>query len=95
MQLDRQSSYLIQDMPISFVFSHKDLGILIDNILKFHSHIRKLVCFVNSLTNNIILSAVCRKADFILNIYVSHIIPLLEYGSCLWNTSYLGDSRVL
>ena len=26
-----------------------------------------------------------------MNIYVSHIRPLLEYASCVWNTGYLGD----
>ena len=30
-----------------------------------------------------------------MSIYTSHIRPLLEYASCVWNTGYLGDLRLL
>ena len=89
------SPYTISGNPIRFAVSHKDLGVLVDNSLKFHSHIKELSRFVNGLTSNILASTVCRDECFIRNIYTSHIRPLLEYGCCLWNTGYLGDLRML
>ena len=40
-------------------------------------------------------STLCRDRDFILNIYVSHIRPKLEYGSLLWNLGYVGDAKLV
>ena len=53
------------------------------------------MCYTKNLTTNILSSTLCRDCEFILNIYQSHIRPLLEYGSPLWNTGYLGDLRLL
>ena len=30
-----------------------------------------------------------------MGIYTAHVRPKLEYGSCLWNTGYIGDLRRL
>ena len=30
-----------------------------------------------------------------MNVYSSYIRPKLEYGSCVWNVGYLGDTRML
>ena len=87
--------YTINDSPIRVVTSHKDLGVLVDDTLKFHPHINNVVCFANNLTTNILSSTLCRESEFVLNIYLFHIRPLLEYGCCLWNTGYMGDLRLL
>lgn len=89
------SPYNVNGTNISFVPSYRDLGVLVDIDLKFHSHIMNRVRFVNCLTNNILSSTVCREAEFIINIYTSHVRPILEYGSSVWNTGYLGDLRQL
>jgi hypothetical protein len=30
-----------------------------------------------------------------LSLYVAHVRPLIEYASCVWNTGYRGDCRLL
>ena len=90
-----QSPYKIGDQPIAFASEHPDLGVLAHRSLKFHSHIRKTAGMCGGLTTNILASTLCREADFVMNIYVSHIRPKLEYCSCVWNLGYLGDTRML
>ena len=49
----------------------------------------------NGITTNLLTSTLCRDADFLMNIYCSHVRPKLEYCSPLWNLGYMGDTRML
>ena len=89
------SPYNISSDPIDFVAKHKDLGVIIDSSLKFHSHVQRLANVCNGMTTNIFASTLCRDPGFIMNVYVSHVRPKLEYCSVLWNTGYIGDVRIL
>ena len=94
-QVSGVSPYKIGQEYIAFVQSHSDLGITVDRALKFHSHIIKKVAMLNGLTNNFLTCTLCRDSEFLMNLYISHIRPHLEYGSSLWNLGYLGDSRLI
>ena len=50
---------------------------------------------VNNLTTNLFSCTVSRTSGFLMNVYRSHVRPLLEYASPLWNVGYLGDVRKL
>ena len=89
------SPYEVNNSILSFAETHGDLGIQIDNTLKFHSYIRRKVNSVSALTNNILSSTLCRDREFIINIYTSHVRPLLEYGSPVWNLGYVTDLKLL
>ena len=65
-----------------FVDVYKDLGVKISVI----------VCRVGSMMNNILRSIICRSGDFIVTLWVSHICPLIEYASYVWNVWYLMDN---
>jgi len=80
---------------IQVVQSHPDLGVLIDADLKFHQHISKTVHKAAGLSQNFLKSTVCRSPEFMMTLFSSHIRPILEYCSCVWNTGYIGDLRVL
>ena len=73
--------YHINGAPIAFKNSHKDLGILITNDLKFHSHIKSVANTANQITNNILCCTVCRDAEFLMSIYRSQVI---ENGCCIY-----------
>ena len=45
--------------------------------------------------NNPFASTVCREPEFMTSLYVSHIRPLLDYASPMWNSGYLEDLRLL
>ena len=89
------SPYKIGNSHIKFVTSHSDLGITIDQSLKFHNHIRMKTASVNNLVTNLLSCTISRNSEFMLNIFTMHIRPLLEYGCQVWNTGYLGDLKML
>lgn len=92
---DISSIYHMNNTDLSTVPTHKDLGIIVDNTLKFHSHISTTVRKAAGLANNLLKSTLCRDSDFMLSLYISHIRPLLEFGSTVWNTGYQGDLKLL
>ncbi|KAK3857056.1 hypothetical protein Pcinc_036668 [Petrolisthes cinctipes] len=87
--------YHLDNSDLSLADNHRDLGILVDNTLKFHAHIRATVNKAAGLANNLLKSTLCRSSDFMVTILKSHIRPILEFGSTVWNTGYLGDLRLL
>ena len=81
--------YHLDNSDFSLKDNHKDLGVLVDNNLKFRAHIRTPVNKAAGLANNILISTLCRCSDFMLTILKSHLRPLLEFGSTVWNTGCL------
>ena len=45
--------------------------------------------------NNLLRTTVCRSVEFILTLYILHIRPIIDYGSCDWNVGYIEDERRL
>lgn len=88
-------TYLLDGLPIPLVSSHMDLGVLVDTDLKFHGHIRSVAHKAGGLAQNFLKSTVCRTPEFMLFLLTTHIRPVIEYCSCLWNTGYQGDLRLL
>ena len=82
------SSYKINHEHIVFDDSYKDLGITVERTLKFHSHITKKVNILNGLTNNFPTCTLCRNYNFLMNHYISHIKPHLEYATSVWNYGF-------
>ena len=78
---------------MKFVGEHRDLGVLVSSSLKFHSHVDNVVRKASGLANNLLRSTVCREQSFMVSLFVSHIRPIMDYCSVLWNLGYLGDVR--
>ena len=89
------SPYLLNGHRLLFVESYRDLGIIVDKKLKFHSHVLNTVQKCIGLSNQLLRSTICRSAQFMISMFVSNIRPILEYGSPVWNVGYLGDNRML
>ena len=87
--------YFLDGQQIPFVDAHDDLGVLISSDLKFHEHIRTVVRKASGLASSFLKSFVCRSPDFMMFLFTTHVRPVIEYCSCLWNTGYLGDLRAL
>ena len=87
--------YVIASSPIPYVSSHTDLGVLVDSDLNFHCHISKTAKRSAALALNVLKSTACRYPEFMMPIFSTHIRPIMEYCSCLWNTGYIGDVRAL
>ena len=90
-----QASYFIEGIPIPSADHATDLGILVDVNLKFHGHARNIAHKAGGLAEGLLKSTVCRSAPFMLSLLTSHIRPILEYCSCVWNTGYAKDLQLL
>ena len=62
----------------------RDLGNLVDSSLKFHLHIREVFSKVSGVANNILKSTVCRTPEFMVQVFTSHIRPIIDFCSVLW-----------
>lgn len=89
------SQYYLHGHVLSLVSSHRDLGVLVDCSLRFHLHIRNIVNKASGLAANLLKTTLCRSQHYMITLYKSHIRPLLEFASCVWNTGFMGDLRLL
>ena len=87
--------YSIDGVPLRFVSAYRDLGVKVDTRLRFHSHIDGVVGKTGAMLNNLLHSTVCRDAEFMVTLWVSHVRPIIEFNSCVWNVGYLHDLRRL
>ena len=73
----------MNDYALQNLKKGKDLGILIDDKLKFHTH----------------TSSVIKKANSILGLikrsFSSMVRPHLEYGNVIWGDHYKGDIKAI
>ena len=89
------SSYQIDNKPLCLNSSVVDLGITTDSTLRFHDHIHSVVSKAAGLANNLLKSTLCRSPEFMVTLLTTHIRPLLEFGSTVWNTGYTTDLKLL
>ena len=73
----------------------KDLGILIDNDLKFSRHIRGIVGKANRMIGLIKISFECIDSEMFSNLYNSLVRPLLEYCVQAWSPHLEKDITLL
>ena len=90
-----QPSYILNGAPITPASKASDLGVLVDVTMKFHDHIRNVAHKAGGLAESLLKSTVCRSPQFMLSLLTTHIRPIMEYCSCIWNTGYVQDLRLL
>ena len=86
-----QPLYVLDGTPLPVHHSQRDLGVLVDDSLKFHEHVASVAHKAGGLCHNFIKSTVCRSRAFMLFLLKTHIRPVLEYASCVWCTGYAED----
>ena len=74
-----------------FIKCHRDLGVEVDRDLKFHCHVTKLVHRAAGLSNSLLRATLNRSPRFLTTLFVTHIRPILDYCSTVWNVCYAGD----
>lgn len=87
--------YVLNGNLLPVLNSYRDLGVTVDTSMKFHEHIDSLSHKASGLCHNFLKSTVCRTPEFMTFLFNTHIRPLLDYGSCLWNTGFVEDARKL
>ena len=89
------SGYMLGGAALKLTRTHRDLGVLVDSSLRFHPHVAEIVRKSSGLSNQLLRSTVCRSKNFMITLFISHIRPILDYCSTIWNLGYLGDTRQL
>ena len=74
---------------------YRDLCVLVDTKLKFHKHVRSVVGKAGGMIGNLLRSTICRSEEFMFTLFVTHIRPIIDYCSTVWNVGYLEDMRKL
>ena len=87
--------YSLGGSELVVVKSYKDLGVVVDDKLRFHGHVRKIVNSAGGLISELLRSTVCRDPKFMVQLFASHIRPIIDYCSCLWNVGWRGDKTLL
>ncbi len=93
---DREcNNYYLGNTRLEHSSCEKDLGIYIDNKLKFDTHIRVKVNKANR-----VLGAIRRSFSFLnkenfLKLYISLVRPHLEYGNPIWYPRYVKDIIII
>ena len=85
------NAYRLDDSPVNFVDSCRDLGVVVDSQLRFHQHIGQVVAKAGGVSMNLLKSTACRSPEFMCSIFKAHIRPILEYASPVWNTGFVED----
>ena len=68
----------------------RDLGILVDDNLKFNSHINEIIKRSNQRANLIHRTFLSRNKSSLITAYKVYVRPLLEYNSIIWSPSQIG-----
>ena len=85
--------YYMNSIAIDTVESHKDLGILFDNQLKFHSHTTNISNKANRLLGLIRRSFDNLDSSMLTKLFTSMVRPTLEYCNSIWGPSFILDQR--
>ena len=83
--------YYLNGAQVEVVSKHRDLGITVDSSLKFHDHITDIVRKAYGVAHGYLRATVNRTPLFMKEIFLTHIRPLLDFSSVVWNTGYLED----
>ena len=76
-------------------YRKKDLGIIIDNELKFHKHTAMAIKKANRILGLIKKSFVNLDTNSLPLLYKSLVRPHLEYGNIIWGPHYKEDQKAL
>ena len=94
-KLDFLSQLVFENIPISFVDSHKHLGVTLSSNGQWHSHVENIV---NSSSK---ILALMRKLKYstsknaLNQMYMSYLLPVVEYASVVWDGCSERDSQTL
>jgi hypothetical protein len=89
--MDIDIDYTLGNAALPFLEKTKDLGIVLSRNLKFHEHVDYVVKKALSRINLISYSFVTNDADVLLKLYRTYVLPILNYGSVVWNPKFSTD----
>ena len=83
--------FVLYDRVLDTVTQEKNLGVIVDEQLKFHEHTAVASKKENQILGLIKISYSSRDPYTIKTLYKTMVRPHLEYGNAMWGPVYLGD----
>jgi len=71
-----------------------DLGVTIDNKVKFSAHVPNVCCKAHNRVNLILRSFIPRDISLLIAVFKVYVRPILEYCSVVWNPYLIKDIRL-
>ena len=90
-----QCELFIREHKLEEVDEMNDLGIIIDNKLSFNSHCSNKAKQASKIINFFFCAFKTRSTSFLLQIYKTYVLPILDYGSIIYNSSTTKNIKVL
>lgn len=90
-----QREYFIQNQKLEEVNEMKDLGIIIDDKLSFESHCISKTKQASNIINFIFRAFKTRDTSFLLKLYKTYVLPVLDYGSVIYNPCTAKNIKML
>jgi len=81
-------NYLVNNVSLPDVTVVTDLGVLVDNNLRFTKHYRSIVNKANHRSSHILKSCQSRNSRFLFRAFTVFVRPLLDYCSLVWASVY-------
>ena len=85
--------YRMNGHTLEITDQEKDLGVMIDEELKFHVHTAAAAKKGNQMLGIIKKSYCTRDAKTMTSLYTAMVRPLLEYGNAIWGPHYKTDIK--
>ena len=78
-------------MTLKVEVEEKDLGVIIDNELKFHQHVAKAVNKGSRMLGLVKATFTCKDESTMPLLYKTMVRPHLEYGNVIWAPRFKRD----
>ena len=88
-----KAQYEMEGLVLESVNKEKDLGVTIDNELKFHEHVSLAVSKANQILGIVKRTFTTLDKDILPLVYKSQVRPHLEYGNIIWHPRYISDIK--
>jgi len=98
MHLGKQTTtykYTMGGSTLEETEAEKDLGVIIDNELKFHSHVAQSVLKANRMLGLIKATFSCLDEYTLPRLYQAMVRPHLEYGNIIWHPRFKCDAQAV
>ena len=92
---NKKKTYELNSQELQVINSEKDLGVHVDDELKFHVHTAAATKKANQTVGVIKRTYESRDPVTITTLYKAMVRPLLEYGNVIWGPFYTGDIRAV
>lgn len=82
-------SYRIVESVLNKVKVIRDLGIILDGLLRFHRHLESIIGRANGVQDLMLrMSGSFKNLEYIITLYNSFVRSIWEYGFTIWSPFY-------